>query len=171
MMRVSPAPHTDASTQPRELYRLLLACPSEQARADEALAFLRASSGARSGFLFMLRDGQPALASSSTASAPDEGLIAEVARVCMRELDARPDSRETKTIDGRELAEQLSVPSPGWRSADGKQFVLRMLSTYRDGSWAPAGLVALEAGDDRSLDALRQSHIEALCNAFLDATR
>jgi hypothetical protein len=156
--------------QPRELYRLLLACPSEQARADEALEFLRASSGARIGFLFMLRDGQPSLTSSSTSSAPDPGLIAEVARVCMRELDAPAEARETKTIDARDFAEQLSVPGPGWQNADGKQFSLRMLSTYRDGRWAPAGLVALEAREGKPLDTLRQSHIEALCNAFLDAT-
>jgi hypothetical protein len=87
----------------------------------------------------------------------------------MRELDARPETRETKTIDVRNLAEQLSVPDPGWKNADGKQFALRMLSTYRAGRWAPTGLVALEACEGRPLDTLRQSHIEALCNAFFDA--
>jgi hypothetical protein len=157
-----------AATHPRELYTMLRACSSDTVRAEKTLEFLCSCAGATGGYLFQLRDGQPALAAGSHDRAPGADLVAEVTRMCLCELDAAAEERATETLDASLLAAQFGAAKQGWEGADGKRFHIRMLSTYRDRRWAPMGLIALRADNERPLAAFRQAHIEALCNAFLD---
>jgi hypothetical protein len=156
------------STHPRKLYTTLRACSSPKLRAESSLDFLCKSAGSNAGFLFLLLNGKPQLASSTSDAKPAAGLLAEVELVSARELDQQPDARTTKTLDLSELTASSVQQNAGWPGANGERFELRMLSTYRTGRWMPVGLVALEAGSGQSLAAFRQAHIDALCNAFID---
>lgn len=148
---------------PRKLYAALVASPSSSARAHDALQFLCSASGAERGYLFVEQLGELVLAASHRAEPPSAELLAEVRRLWGREFDIAPDSN--RTLDVHELQATSSRPElklPG-------DFQPRALSTYRTGSWCAVGILALQAHPERPLELLRQAHIDAICNAFLDA--
>jgi hypothetical protein len=159
----------NASTHPRKVYMALKACASTELRAASSLDFLCNVAGSHAGSLFLLLNGKPTLVCSTSNARPAAGLLAEVELVAVRELDLQPDARTTKTLDLSELASSSARQNTGWPGPNGERFELRMLSTYRDERWVPIGLVALAAKDGESLAAFRQAHIDALCNAFIDA--
>ncbi len=156
----------DAFVHPRKLYAALCASSSSDARAHDVLSFLCASSGAEHAFLFLLRDGQLALAASHHAGEPVPELLEELQRVWDRELDVPPDGN--RTLDVSEL--QAAREGGHVLLVRGQSFQPRTLSTYRGASWVPVGIVALQIRDDRELEVIRQAHIDAICNALLDAT-
>jgi hypothetical protein len=160
----------NASTHPRKVYAALKACASAELRAECSLEFLCKSARTDAGFLFLLLNGRPTLVCSTSDAKPAAGLLAEVELVAVRELDLQPDARTTKTLDLSELSSSSARQNTGWPGPNGERFELRMLSTYRDERWVPIGLVALAASGEQSLAAFRQAHIDALCNAFIDAS-
>ena len=153
---------------PRKLYSTLREASSTQARAQEALDFLRTCTSSDSGFLFVWRGNDLALAASTGGAVPPADVIAEAKRTWDRELDRQPDDNKTLELSTIETLRKTQE-SPLWKSADGELFERRLLSIYRNTGWTPVGLVMLRAKEGRALVPIRQVHIEALCNALLDS--
>jgi hypothetical protein len=152
---------------PRKLYDMLRACPSADARARAALEFLRASTGAESGFLLQPRNEHLALTASTRDQDPPAGLMAEAERV-WTELRAT-EVDDTKTRDIGEIqatAEQL--PSSSWQGPSGDVYERRVLGTHRT-QWVAVGLVVLKVGAGRTLQPIRHAHVVAIAEALLDA--
>jgi hypothetical protein len=155
---------------PLKLYTLLMECSSSAARAQAALEFLRRRAQARAGFLFLVRGDRLCLAASSAGHEPTPTLIEEVKRVWNRELDKQPDDSSAKTLE-LNLVETLRQASDGphWQDATRETFERRILSVYRGADWAPVGVAMLNVIDGKPMVPIRQVHLEALCNALIDA--
>lgn len=157
---------------PRKLYTQLRDAPSAQQRERAALDFLCSSSGAAGGYLFLSRASGLQLALGADARKPSPELIAEASRAWARELDTQSDNGTVKTIDMDLLELVRDQPDETWlwRSPENDQYERRVLGVYRGGQWEPVGLVMLQvASDGRPLASWRQVHVDALCNALLDA--
>jgi hypothetical protein len=153
---------------PRKLYAMLRACPSRQDRARAALDFLINCTAAASGFLMVRDGGELEMAASSPNLVAPQSLMDEVQRAWERELDTPHDDSKTKTIDVSAIkVPARSSKSPLWEGPGGERFDHRVLSTYRGRHWVPVGIAVFEP--ERESNLLRQAHIEAVCNAFIDA--
>ncbi len=158
-----------APLHPRKLYTRLRECGSTLARAQAALEFMRTSTTSDAGFLFLPRGGDLILIASAGTIEPTPELLLEAKRTWDRELDRQPDDNKTMELSSVE-ALRLAHESAVWKSSDGESFERRLLSIYRPSGWTPVGLVLLKSKEiGRSLQPVRQVHIEALCNALLDA--
>jgi hypothetical protein len=159
-----------ALPNPRTLYTQLRECTSAEARAQAALEFVRGCTSSEGGCLFLMHAGQLALAANSNGVEPSAELLQEAARTWDRELDRHPEDNKTETLELSMIeAMQSAQESPVWRNSNAEAFERRLLSVYRGPNWLPVGLVMLRAREGRALVPIRQVHIEALCNALLDA--
>ncbi|HKP63688.1 MAG TPA: hypothetical protein VJV78_43435 [Polyangiales bacterium] len=160
-----------ALPNPRALYTQLRECSSAQARAEAALEFVRGCTSSEGGCLFLMRGGQLALAANSNGVEATPELLQEASRTWDRELDRHPEDNKTETLELSTIAalHAAAQESPVWRSSNSEAFERRLLSVYRGPNWLPVGLVMLRAREGRALVPIRQVHIEALCNALLDA--
>jgi hypothetical protein len=153
---------------PRKLYEQLRDLPTHAERARAALDFLCGWTGAAGGYLFLAQDGQPALAASSSAEPPSGPLVEQVRRAWEHELLNQTHDATTRTVDIRvHRKADAAAGTQLWQDANGVQYEHRMLDTQRGLQWQPVGMVLLQA--NTQLVALRQAHVEALCNVFLDA--
>jgi hypothetical protein len=156
------------SLHPRKLYDMLAACTSLDARARAALAFLRGCTGSVGGFLFLAEGEGLVLKAQTTPEPPSPELSSEAERVWRRELEAERDDGQTRTVDLR--ARKKSDPAAEgllWSDTKGVAYERRMLATYRGPRFVPVGIVLLQAAP--AVVALRHAHVEAICNAFIDA--
>jgi hypothetical protein len=152
---------------PRKLYEMIRACPTAKARAQAALEFVRGSTGATKGVLLLAWDGKLMRAASTGDVEAPPGLIEDAMSAWNRELDTPNDDSRSHTMDVSAL-EAISIPAnPRWQSASGVEYERRLLSMYRSSRFIPVGMTFLQT--ERPLVALRRAHIEALCNALLDA--
>jgi hypothetical protein len=155
---------------PRKLYASLRESADPAARASAALEFLRDCAAADSGFLFLVHAKELVLAASTGKSAPPAGLVEQAAKTWVKELDMQPEGGQTRTIDVSQLvAAAVADESPAWKFAPGESFVPRLLSVYRDSRWSPVGLSVLKPRLGQPLLPVRAVHVEAICNAFIDA--
>jgi hypothetical protein len=159
-----------ALPNPRTLYSQLRECTSAQARAQAALEFVRGCTNSEGGCLFLMSGGQLSVAANSNGVEPTPELLQEATRTWDRELDRHPEDNKTETLELSTIAAlQSTQESPVWHSSKSEAFERRLLSVYRGPNWLPVGLVMLRAREGRALVPIRQVHIEALCNALLDA--
>jgi hypothetical protein len=154
---------------PLKLYTQLIECSSASTRATATLEFLRKCASAEAGFLFLVRGNQLRLAAKLGQDDPSPDLITEVKRVWNRELDKQPDDTSAKTLELNLVETLRQTDGPTWRSPDRETFERRILSVYRGAEWVPVGLAMLRVRDGKPMLPIRQVHLEALCNALLDA--
>jgi hypothetical protein len=152
---------------PRKLYSTLRETPSANDRAQAVSDFLCSATGADAIHLFLARAGEPALVADSPSETASAEMLAEVRRAWNHDLERQPEDQKTKTLDVSALLPTLEPPQP-WKSATGS-YQLRLLSVYRNSSWVPVGVAMLKCPTDRPLSPIRQAHIEAICNALIDA--
>jgi len=153
---------------PRKLYTQLRECTSTLSRAQAALEFIRTCTTSEGGFLFLPRSSELTLIASSNGAQPSPELLLEAKRTWDRELDRQPDDNKTlelSSIEALRAAQENAV----WRNQDDETYERRLLSIYRATGWTPVGLVMLRTRDGKSLQPIRQVHIEAVCNALLDS--
>jgi hypothetical protein len=155
-----------ALLHPRKLREMLCACPSQDARARAAFEFVRGTTGAEKGFLFLHRSGELVLAASSREYQVPAGLAEAAAQFWGEQLQAPADDKATRDI-GELEASMAVAPSAAWLSPNGDRFERRILATDRP-RWAPVGLVVLAVDSARPLKPIRHAHIAAICEAFLD---
>jgi hypothetical protein len=155
---------------PQKLYKALIACSSPAARAGAALEFLRSCTHCTGGYLFLARGDEVSLAASTTGQSPAD-MLSEVRRIWDRELEKQSDDSSAKTIEINFLhaLREGNAEGPLWCSAGKELFERRLLSIYRGESWIPIGIAMLRSIEGRALAPVRQVHLEALCNALLDA--
>jgi hypothetical protein len=151
---------------PRKLYTMLSACSSRADRARTAFEFLRGSTAADGGFLFLSSGSELVLAASSEPE-PPSALLEHVKQAWQRRR--APQTDDSRTLDASELEKLLADENPNWSDEDGNAFERRLLSTYRAERWVPVGIAMLRAARTRSLMPVRHTHVEAICNALLDA--
>jgi hypothetical protein len=151
---------------PRKLYAAIRACSSAQDRARTALLFACNGAGAASGLLFLAqKDGLKRAAGADSDATPE--LIEHVNEAWARRRE--PQGENSATIDTSELAAMTLAEDPHWTSPRGESFERRLLSVHRASRWVAVGIVMLRAVPARSLLAMRRAHVEALCNALIDA--
>jgi hypothetical protein len=159
-----------ALPNPRTLYTQLRECTSAEARAQATLEFVRGCTSSEGGCLFLVREGQLALAANSNGLEPTPELLAEALRTWDRELDRQPEDNKTETLELSMIEAMRSAQeSPIWLSSKSEAFERRLLSVYRGPNWLPVGLLLLRAREGRSLAPIRQVHVEAMCNALIDS--
>ena len=151
---------------PRKLYSMLSACSSRADRARTAFEFLRGSTAADGGFLFLTNGKELVLAASSEPE-PPAALLDHVRQAWQKRRD--PQTDDSRTLDASELNKLMADENPNWSDAEGNAFERRLLSTYRGERWVPVGIAMLRAARTRSLMPVRHTHVEAICNALLDA--
>jgi hypothetical protein len=163
-------PDANGLPSPQKLYKALIACTTAAARASAALEFLRGCTHSMGGYLFLAQGKEAALAASTTGPAPLD-MLSEVRRIWDRELDKQPDdtSAQTLELNVMQAMREDSNEGPLWCSANKELFERRLLSTYRGDCWVPVGIAMLRSNEGRALVPVRQVHLEALCNALLDA--
>jgi hypothetical protein len=153
---------------PRKVYAALSACPSAEDRARTALLFLHDGTDADGGFLFLARDIGVALAAAMGPEAePTPELIEHVNRAWAARRE--PQSDLSRTLDATELKTLLAAEDPRWVSPSGDAFERRVLSVHRGGRWIPVGVAMLRRTPGRAMRPMRRAHVEALCNALIDA--
>jgi hypothetical protein len=156
-----------ALLHPRKLREMLCACPSADARARAAFEFVRGSTGAEKGFLFLHRSGELVLAASSRDQHVPSGMAEAAAHFWSQQLQAPADDKATRDI-GELQAAMSATPSASWVSPTGETFERRILATDRP-RWAPVGLVVLAVDARRALTPIRHAHIAAICEAIIDS--
>ena len=177
-VRPRPAAYVDNQTMsnasvnihPRKLYEVVRACPSPETRIKAAFQFLVGTSGTSHAAMFMQRGGELV----QVASLPDQtqvpGMAEEAKRAWTVELKAQSDDDRTKTVDIRAL-ESMPQPaaSPTWQAPNGMSFERTFLNVYRDGGMAAVGLFLWKPAELAAMPTIRRAHVDALCNAFVDA--
>jgi len=159
-----------ANIHPRKLYELLCACPSAETRAQAAFQFLSRCTGSSHACLFLVRDGELVLVESSPGSAPVPGIGEEAKRAWRSEQEGKTEDDRTKTIDIRMLEDMPELmASRIWQSPNGIAFERSALSLYRAGAWVSVGLFMFKAAELTETTSIRRAHVEALCNALVDA--
>jgi hypothetical protein len=161
---------SSAHIHPRKLYEALRACPSPETRRQAAFEFLRGRTGSSQAFLFTVNAGELMLVESSPDCAQVPGLVEEAKRAWTSEQDSTSDDDRTKTVDIRTM-EALQRPAASllWQSPSGTRFDRTFLSLYRDGAWVSVGLFMWKPSELAAPTPIRRAHVEALCNAFIDA--
>lgn len=152
---------------PRKLYTKLRDCADAQARASAVLDFMVESTGAREGFVLLARQGELVVAANSNAQEPCAQLIERAHKLWASESDAQSENDMTRTMDARQLGSAL-VESMQWQAANGQSHEPRVLGFYKGSEWCPLGIAVL-ASSPAGLRPIRHAHIEAVCNALLDA--
>ena len=155
---------------PRRLYELVRACPSPEARIKAAFQFLVGTSQTTQAFLFMARAGELVMVDSVPEQAPLPGLLEEAKRAWRSDQTAQVEDDRTKTMDIRTLeALQQPTANPTWLGPNGVSYEHAFLSLYRDGAWAFIGVFMFKPSELAATPAIRRTHLDALCNAFVDA--
>jgi hypothetical protein len=161
---------TSAHIHPRKLYEMLRACPSHETRLRAAFQFLRGRTESNQSYLFMMNAAELTLVASSPSDAQVPGLAEEAKRAWSGEQDGATDDDRTKTVDIRTMeALQRPAASALWLSPSGSTFDRAFLSLYRDGAWVSVGLFMFKPSELAAPKPIRRAHVEALCNAFIDA--
>jgi len=151
---------------PPQVREMLLACPTKELRARGALEFLRAYTGATTGFIYLYAQDELSLAASSSGHSPPVGLVQEATRLWSSELDSHDDAEATLDLQEIEALRRGSA-SPYWRAEDGTNFYRFLLHTHTYSRWAPLGVVALQLSPNQPLPPVGRRHIDAICSALL----
>jgi hypothetical protein len=155
---------------PRKLYEMLRACPSRETRIRTALQFLSSRTESTQTYLFMRNAAELVLVASSPEGTQVPGLAEEAKRAWAGEQESANDDDRTKTVDIRTMeALQRPAATPLWQSPSGTTFDRAFLSLYRDGAWVSVGLFMFKPSELAAPKPVRRAHVEALCNAFIDA--
>jgi hypothetical protein len=153
---------------PRRLYTTLLASKTRHERAQATLDFLCNCVGSQRGYLFLHAGAGLEVAASKGQDAPPSDLVAEAEHAWVNEFEQAPDDNRTRTVD---LSLRRKVDAPVeealWSSSLGIAYARRVLGAYVQARWVPVGIVLLESPAE--LSPLRQSYIESICNAFIQA--
>jgi len=153
---------------PRNLYQMLRACTSPDARARAALEFLRSGAGSQNGFLFQPKNGR-LVVTASTGNQPAPPGMLEDAQRAFDELrdNALDDAQATGTKVS--MAAAMRAPEPLWHAPGGVIFERRALGTHRAHRWTLVGLVMLRRDASQAVQPIRHTHIAAICEAMADA--
>lgn len=152
---------------PSKLYKLLRECPDTRARATALLDFLVSSTGARTGYVLFARHGELVVAASSNQNELPGPLMERARALWQSDQASHDEADKTRTVDARQLGSTL-VESPTWQTPDGQQHEPRVLGCYRSERWIPIGISVL-ASDGPGSRRIRQPHVDAICNALIDA--
>jgi len=154
---------------PRRLYAMIRACTTPATRAQAVLESLRACTGAGSGFLFLAKGNELLLMARTADKTPPSGLQEEATRAW---------SQQPKTLSSdstiADTLTKLQIPRVNdemalWTSGTGQAFGQRLLSIYRGSRWLAVGIAMLEPPQGKPLVSMHRVHVEALCNALIDA--
>lgn len=152
---------------PSKLYAMLRECADARARAAAVLDFLVTNSAARAGYFLLERQGELVLGASSTGQELPAPLMERARVLWASDQASHNEADNTRTVDSRQHGATL-LESPQWQAADGEKYDPRVLGTYRDSRWVPVAISVLSA-DAEGARRIRQPHIDAICNAWIDA--
>jgi hypothetical protein len=134
------------------------------------LEFLRSATGANGGYLFLWNNAELVLAAAAPGGEPPSGLEREALRFwndhprSTRSDNATVDLHgHMKTLNPDDGVSSVTTPS-------GTTFLHRVLTVHRDSQWVSVGIAMLEHESAQFLATLRRAHIDALCNALIDAS-
>jgi len=152
---------------PSKLYSMLRDCTDSRARATAVLDFLVSSTGARAGYVLLARQGELVVAASSNQSELPAQLMERARALWQRDQAAHNESDNTRTLDARQLGSTM-LETQAWQGSDGEHYDPRVLGIYRGSRWIPIGISVL-AAHGGGTHRIRQPHLDAICNALLDA--
>ena len=164
-----PAINEVPNIHPRKLYELVRACPSSQTRIKAAFQFLVNVSRTQQAFLYMQRASEFTLVESSPEQTSVPSMLEEAQRVLRQEQSLQGEDDSTRTLDIRALDVLQQAPRPVWRGPNGIAYERTVLSVYRDGASIALGVFMWKQPEVESVQPIRQTYLDALCNAFLDA--
>jgi hypothetical protein len=153
---------------PRNLYQMLRACTSPDARARVALEFLRNGTGSQNGLLFQAKNGRLVVTASTGNHPPPPGMLEDAQR-------AYDELRSTALDDAQATGTKVSIsmamkaPEPLWHAPGGVIFERRALGTHRAHQWTLVGVVMLRRNASEALQPIRHTHVAAICEAMVDA--
>lgn len=152
---------------PSKLYTKLRECTDARSRAAAVLEFLVTSTGALGGYVLLARQGELVVAAASSAKELPAPLMTRARELWGKDQATHSEADNTRTVDSRQLGSTL-LESQRWQGPDGEQYEPRVLGIYRGSRWVPVGISVLQidADDPRRI---RQPHVDAICNALLDA--
>lgn len=161
-------PNPTSLLPPRNLYKMLRACTTPDARARMALGFLRNGAGSQSGFLFQPKNGQLVVTASTSNQPAPPGMLEDAQRA-FDELSnsALDDMQATGVRISSSTA--MKAPEPIWHAPDGAIFERRALGTHRAHQWTLVGLVMLKRDGSEPLQPIRHTYVTAICEAMIEA--
>jgi hypothetical protein len=154
---------------PRKLYAQIRECASASDRAHAVLECLSGATGARSGFLLLFADRQLEVAAATAGGAPPAGLMEEARRAWSEQSTSVRSDNTTMDVRGHMQHLTPTEQALPWTDPQGGAYVARILAVHRDSQFIQVGVAMLKLDAGRPLAALRRTHVEALCNALLDA--
>jgi hypothetical protein len=161
-------PNPTSLLPPRNLYKMLRACTTPDARARMALGFLRNGAGSQSGFLFQPKNGQLVVTASTNNQPPPAGMLEDAQRAFDELSNSALDDMQATGVRISSSA-ALRAPEPLWHAPDGTIFERRGLGTHRAHQWTLVGLVMLRRDGSEPLQPIRHTYVTAICEAMIEA--
>jgi hypothetical protein len=153
--------------QPSKLYTMLRECTDARARAAAVLDFLVRSTGAPAGHLLIARQGELVVAASSIHHELPAQLVERARALWQSDQASHNEADNTRTVDARQLGSGL-LETEQWQAPNGVHYDPRVLGIYRGSRWNPVAISVL-AADASGSRRIRQPHVDAICNALIDA--